>query len=558
MKKSSRRRFNFASLEFQQLENRSLLAAVIDFDASQGIVSIAGTSVRDEVTIHYFNNYQNIRINTSDSTSSTTRSFSARDISEIHFDGQAGNDRFVNNTHRISIVSGGAGWDELFGGWGNDVIYGEFGEDHLNGRFGNDVLNGGKDNDLIRGAAGNDVIDGWSGFDQLAGGAGNDTILGGAGVDTVYGGNGNDVIDGGTGEDFIYAGNGSDTAVGGAGDDRIRGGFGNDDLDGGGGNDGVFGDSGDDVLRGSAGSDSIFGGQGNDELYGGSQNDQLHGDQGDDVIHGDAGDDNLYGGTGSDVLRGLDGDDGLFGGLGGVDRLEGGRDDDRLLSRVDANGRLEDLVIAWSNDDAIVRFRDLVQHTVLINGVGNVTFSAGAWTDREITDIDVALRNLQRETGNTNLLKSHQGVSTTLQRAGNPIGTHLDIGGLNDNGVITLTNNSVHNLPRALAVVYHEIGHNWDQSSENSTVNSFYAISNWRNSGAAGYTLSSGGNNWHYRDSADGFARPYGTWSPFEDYATTWETYFMSKYHGTNGWRGTDNVVSAKIANLDRFFATME
>ena len=55
------------------------------------------------------------------------------------------------------------------------------------------------------------------------------------------------------------------------------------------------------------------------------------------------------------------------------------------------------------------------------------------------------------------------------------------------------------------------------------------------------------------RDSADNFAYGHGMFNPWEDYATTWEAYFMSRYHGP-----TELIpVAAKIANVDRFFASL-
>ncbi len=559
MNKISRRRCVSNWLDFQDLESRSLLAAVIDFDASSGVLSIDGTDQPDQVFVNYINDgFERLRVTAQSGQSVVARDFASREIREIRFEGNRGNDLFRNNTHRRSVVNGGAGADNLFGGWGSDVLNGGSGDDHLNGRFGDDDLNGGQGNDFIRGAAGNDQIDGWSGFDHLAGGSGDDTIFGGFGEDRIFGGSGNDVIDAGSDRDFVFGGVGDDTVDAGGGNDRIRGGRGDDVLDGGDGNDRISGEAGNDSLHGSAGSDLIYGGTGNDRIFGGDQSDRLFGDSGDDVIHGDDGNDSLYGGLGEDLLKGLDGDDGLFGGIGDVDRLEGGRGDDRLLSLVGEDGRLEDRVVQLTRDDAIVRFRDLPRHVETISGIGNVTFSAAAWTNEEVIEIDVALRNLHHTTGNTRLLKDHRGGTTVIQRAGSVIDSSFDLGGFSSGGVITLTDNAFGSPNRALAVTYHEFGHNWDQATENSLVTGFQAISGWRNSSAPGFTLSTGSNNWYHNDSADGFARAYGTWSPFEDYATTWETYFMVNHHRSNGWRGTDNVVAAKFANLDALFASLE
>jgi Ca2+-binding RTX toxin-like protein len=558
MAKPSRKRRSARTnaLTFSALEDRKLLAALIEFDAATKVISIEGTSARDEVIVNYADGYAAIQVTASDSTSQNTARFASWEVSEIHFNGNAGNDLFRNNSHRTSIVDGGVGNDELVGGWGNDSITGRSGNDRIIGRFGADVLHGGSGADVVHGGTGNDQLEGWAGNDTLSGGAGADTISGWFGNDIIFGGDGDDVIDGSSGDDFLGAGNGDDTVDAGEGNDILRGGFGSDDLDGGLGNDKVRGDQNNDLLKGSAGIDFVFGNDGDDELHGGEGNDRLFGGTGDDLLIGDDGNDTLYGESGVDTLKGHDGNDGLYGGLGEMDRLEGGKGADRLLSKVDSDNRLEELILGWSSDDAVIRFEDLQQSTIDIDGIGDVTFTAKTWTDSEIRTIDLALGVLHQRVGNTNLLKTHTGVSLRLQRAGDLIGGAFEIGGWNTSGVIALTNSAFRNDLRALAVTYHEVGHNWDQAHENSLMPNFESISRWRNSFAPGYTLSSGGNNWHYQDTASGFARSYGTFSPNEDYATTWETYFTSKYHGTNGWQGTDNVVPAKFSNLDALFAT--
>jgi len=60
---------------------------------------------------------------------------------------------------------------------------------------------------------------------------------------------------------------------------------------------------------------------------------------------------------------------------------------------------------------------------------------------------------------------------------------------------------------------------------------------------------------WHFTSAK--FARPappgddYSRLSPGEDWATTWETYFMDKYHGT---LLGNNRVQTKYNNLDLLF----
>jgi Ca2+-binding RTX toxin-like protein len=545
------------SLNFDHLEKRCLLAALIDFDPTTQIVTIDGTDGEDQIWVNYVGGYDNIRIAAIGGDSANRLQLPTSQIAEIHFQAKDGDDLFRNNTHRQSFVDGGLGNDLLVGGWVDDVLNGNDGNDHIVGRFGSDILNGDSGNDILRGGHDNDIIMGSEGDDRVIGGSGTNTIDAGSGSDIVFGGSGPDTIDGSDGNDFIYAGSGDDVVDGGEGQDVIRGGAGIDELDGGSENDRVVGDQGDDVLSGSAGNDLLFGDDGDDEISGGEGADLLLGGTGDDLLIGDDGDDTLYGESGVDVLKGRDGNDGLFGGLGETDELQGGKGADRLLSMVDEDDDLEELVFGWNSEDAIVRFEDLPNYTIEISGIGNVTFTAQAWTEAEIRTIDVSLEALHQKVGSTALLKTHQGVSLRFQRAGDLVRQAFLIGGWNQGGNIGLTNDAFRTELRAQAVTYHEVGHNWDQSHENPLYSQFESISMWRNSYASGYTLSSGGGNWHYLDSASDFARDYSRWNPYEDYATTWETYFTSQSHGSNGWTGNDTIVPEKFANLDAFFAQL-
>ena len=556
MQKSHRKRPSLQnnSLRFSKLEKRALLAAIIDFDPATQIVTIEGTSQADEVRVNYVNGYGNIRVVVSDGETINRLELSSSQISEIHFNGNEGDDLFRNSTHRTSVVDGGVGNDQLIGGWGADVLFGGGGRDIIAGRFGSDMIDGYSGHDTLRGGSGDDHIEGGSGDDIITGGAGSNTIDAGAGDDIVFGGSGQDVIDGSAGNDLLYAGSGDDIVQGGDGNDLIRGGSGADEIDGGLGNDRVNGDRGNDTLSGSEGIDRIFGGVGDDDLYGGDDNDFLFGGSGADLLVGDDGDDTLYGEGGRDILLGRDGQDALYGGLGETDQVEGGRGADRILSLVDQNDRLEELILGLSNEDAIVRFENLSNHTVDITGIGNVTFTSQAWTDAEVRLIDQALNVLHKHVDGTALLKTSRGVALRFQRVGDLIGQSFEIGGWNENGTIGLSNSAFRTDLRALAVTYHEVGHNWDQRNENPLIADFQAISRWQNSPGSGLTLATGRGAWHYSDGASEFAREYGRWSPFEDYATTWETYFTANYHGSNGWRGTDTIVAEKFANLDAFF----
>ena len=110
--------------------------------------------------------------------------------------------------------------------------------------------------------------------------------------------------------------------------------------------------------------------------------------------------------------------------------------------------------------------------------------------------------------------------------------------------------------------VYHELGHNWDDTSENAYAGAFRSLSGWVQSptrpSSSHLASRAPGDAWWYLNTAL-FARPdtfgttdsYSRWNPFEDFATTWETYFLNRYHGTtNG----NNLVVAKQNNLGRLF----
>lgn len=186
----------------------------------------------------------------------------------IFFDGNAGDDVFVNLTDLGSTVNGGTGDDVIRGGAGVDFLFGNEGDD------------------LILGAGGNDRLFGGAGVDELRGSDGDDEIQGGAGNDRLYGDSGDDLLGGDGGVDSLLGGDGDDTLLGGSGGDALLGQEGNDTLLGGSGGDVLLGGSGDDLLRGQSGLDFLYGEAGDDRLDGGADGelDQLHGGDGADVF----------------------------------------------------------------------------------------------------------------------------------------------------------------------------------------------------------------------------------------------------------------------------------
>lgn len=521
---------------------------------------------------------------------------------EDNLDGGGGNDLLmgekgadtIEGGKGSDIILGGDGRDSISGGSDNDTIWGEGGEDSIDGGSGDDLLSGGDGDDRVEGQSGKDLIYGNDGSDSLEGGSGDDTLSGDNGKDTVLGGDGADKISGGDGDDIVLGEAGNDSIDGGEGADALSGGDGNDTIQGRGGSDYIIGNDGNDNLQGGDQGDTIFGSAGNDTISGGSGQDTLHGDEGDDTLKGEEHADNLYGGSGKDSLYGGDGDDMLEGESGddylsggdGRDRLYGGTGSDRLYGGKGNDGLFgytgtdtynggdgDDRFLMLSGEgdsndadssDAKVWFKDapaLDHYSLSLGGFRH--FNAGSWTEDEIKNVDVALANLHSQTGNTRLLKTSSRGAMTFLRVGDPTNPDAtSIGGWNSAPDIYFTNATFQSSAGLTgdetlwATVYHEMGHNWDNSLENSLVSAFRDLSGWTSSilspGASFVKADYG--LWWFDSGKDGFARSYGSVSPEEDYATTWETYFLKKYHGTIG---SNTVVQSKLDNLDLLFASL-
>ncbi len=268
---------------------------------------------------------------------------------------------------RPTLLTGGAGDDELIGGSSSDVLVGGGGNDKLRGRAGDDRYDFDVDDVL-----GQDLID------ELPGVAnGNDTLdftttntksltveLGTATLQTVHATNLKLTLSDINSVENIIGGDQADTLKGNALDNIFLGGGGNDTVSGAGGLDrlveirdadfvltntrlvitenGVIDDNAiDDIdsvvllggagnnlfdasaftagtvsLSGLGGNDVLLGGYGNDVLRGGDGDDTVFGGGGADDVRGDAGNDTLGGSGAVDLLLGLDGNDTLRGGTG--------------------------------------------------------------------------------------------------------------------------------------------------------------------------------------------------------------------------------------------------
>ena len=536
-KRSSKRTANTQQLSYTNLEPRKMLAS-ISFDG--GTLSLDGSGGNDTFRVNRIGTSLIARIDTPFETVRET--FALNSIDFIEVTGRNGNDFFNNSTTIESTFYGHAGNDRGYGGFAADTFFGGDGDDFFYGRQGIDIAYGWNGNDVLHGADNDDLLYGQDGNDFVYGGTGNDFVYGGDGNDRLFGLDGNDEVFGGDGNDFVAGNAGLDTLFGQAGDDVLRGGNDADELFGGVGSDLLLADGGNDISHGGDGVDYIFdlageesilyGDAGNDLLRGGSGNDEMHGGDGNDRLFGGDGDDSLYGDANADYLDGGNGRDGLFGGIDAADRLVGGGDDDRLLVFVDQNlnnAQTLDIVIDADAEDATLRFISSLE--VRLERV----YAAGQWTSGEIELVDGALRNLHLETDTTRLLKLANGQNLDLLRAGDvSTSTGAPFLGLNfhDSNQIGFTNQLFADFPYRIGeTVYHELGHNFDTSQENSFVTEFRAISNWDQIENSGDRLSLDG-DWYYNDDFNNFLRTHARTNPLEDFAVTFAEYFQRKYDG--------------------------
>ena len=292
---------------------------------------------------------------------------------------------------KIETISKSVGGDDdIQGNDNNDIILGGFGKDVIRGDEGNDTIFG--DNGELLYASGlvtrivstdednatgdNDTIHGFNAPDIECGDDSimdDDIIIAGVGQDNVTANLGDDIIIGDNGEiDFnVVDGDADpltidliqstdielgdmDTINAGHGDDIAIGGHGGDTIDGEVGSDLIFGDNGKidlfdgevifavttDIETATGGQDTITGDDdtvicpdphtSNDIIFGGVDNDMIDAARGDDIAFGDNGEVFVNGGLGSSStshspVRTLDPN------LGGVDDIEGGSGNDKLL-----------------------------------------------------------------------------------------------------------------------------------------------------------------------------------------------------------------------------------
>jgi len=515
--------------------------------------------------------------------------------------GGSGHDRLYGGLGNDTL-KGDSGDDTLVGGWGNDVILGGDGFDHLDepvqgevflsdnslvitisngdtesdflgakvekftltgsqgddfidasaftktgvtllGEGGHDTLIGTPNNDLLKGGEGNDILSGEYGADELYGDDGLDILYGGYGNDTLYAGLGNDTLHGGNGHDSLYGGEGNNILKGDSGDDTLMGGAGDDTLEGGSGEDTLSGQWGDDTLRGGSGNDVLYGEWGADTLYGDGGNDIMFGGTETDIFYGGSGDDQLLGGAGIDILFGEGGNDGMFGGTE-IDLLVGGDGMDRYLYQAG------DVIWGYFAEDVKIEFLDTTEQTTITSDDEDHVYSAAAWSDTDVQVVDEAFAVLQQRRGDNTLLRTSDGSEMQYLRLG---ATSSDTVAWNSGEVQKFSDRTFDEGDNwAHQVVYHEIGHNWDD--ENPDWDGFKKLSGWTKedkSDDAKFTLSTD-KEWCHLTAAT-FARDYGKDKPTEDFASSFAAYFMD-YSGETFQDGEGATkIPKKIEFLDDF-----
>ena len=301
--------------------------------------------------------------------------------------GGAGNDT-IDGGGGDDYLEGGAGADILKGGPGNDIYLVEEASDQVvevidRGAGGFDTvmtaiswtagqyieaieahgddhitLTGNNLNNILIGNSGDNLLLGGEGIDVLVGGAGNDELRGGLGRDQLAGGQGDDLYEVDSRSDRVIetANEGNDTVL--ASIDYVLAAnienltlTGNGDIAAGGNSldNHIIGNSGDNLINGGLGDDTMEGGDGDDTYIIGSTGDVIIDSAGIDTVRSTIDlqlqsdiengqllgllDLNLNGNDLANELVGNSGDN-LIDGLGGSDRLRGGRGEDGFVASV--------------------------------------------------------------------------------------------------------------------------------------------------------------------------------------------------------------------------------
>ena len=508
----------------ESLESRRLLSVTLKSDGSLAVIGTAGDDV---VGLKVVNDVFRVDLNGALST------FDPAKIFAIGIDLRDGNDLAGVGAGVIGVyvlgglgddtITGGLAADTITAGGGRDLVDGAPGDDRIDGGPTPDRLIGGEGADRIYGGDANDVMEGGGGVDRLFAGPANDILVGGSsndklygddGNDSLWGNNHNDLLTGGLGDDEIYGADGRDTLIGNDGKDLLLGQSDHDTL---------FGDGGDDLINGGGGNDSLDGGpdadhvassDGNDTATGGAGDDEVYGEFGNDLVDGGDDHDLVTGGPDDDIVNGGGGNDGILGSLG-HDTLNGNAGADRYLQ--------------WNGDV-------ISGNTDADSGITFIDDNSASWTVDEIVEVDRGLAWIVERTGNTRLLKQHDGEGVTIRRERSLGSNTLAIN--SGNGRISMADLAF-DSGEAASTVVHELAHNFDEPSENETVDDFRGISGWR--------VRFG--DWTYSNASAGFAAEYGKTNAYEDFATAFEVYF-TQARPASQWQAKWNYVDAFLNSM--------
>ena len=115
---------SFRQLNIEQLESRELLAADFVFAEDSGRLTITGTDGDDTVVVSVADDQLRLQVDGVE-----VNSIPRDRVSEVHFRGRGGNDRFENHSNVRSVAYGNEGNDYLLGGDANDSLFGGPGND---------------------------------------------------------------------------------------------------------------------------------------------------------------------------------------------------------------------------------------------------------------------------------------------------------------------------------------------------------------------------------------------------------------------------------------------
>ena len=392
---------------------------LLDLTGSDNDIVVTGSSGSDNIAIgdeglNFALGFNPVVV----STNEITKPF-ADQIDSVTVNAGAGDDRVdaeggPNGTGDTILdpvtLNGGDGSDTLLGGAGADTLNGDAHKDSLTGHLGNDTENGGTGRDTFFQESDD------NGGDTMAGGADLDTIsyalrsalepvsvtINGAADDgealeldnvseteVLVGGDGNDTLTG------MAAGSPRYYLRGGEGDDVLTGGTNKDDLRGGDGNDDLFGLGERDLFRGGEGADDENGGDGVDTFFQDDESngaDDLDGAGGNDIVSYASRRVRVVVTTNESVGAGNDGQAGEGDDVVDIEKIKGGRKNDRLVSKETVNTWLygnagDDELVGLGGPDKLYgkAGNDLLQGgdgpDKLYGGSGNDILQGGNGTD---------------------------------------------------------------------------------------------------------------------------------------------------------------------------------